>query len=89
MRLYKCLVDEVKHLWSLGIETNGCCCGHNEKVAYIGVYDEYIDKMLDLGYVIQTNNIDLSRRDSFYAKSVDISPEMVEGFCWFLKENIK
>ena len=23
----KCLEDEIKHLWSLGIETTGCCYG--------------------------------------------------------------
>jgi len=24
----KCLVEEIKHLWSKGIITGGCCCGH-------------------------------------------------------------
>ena len=35
----KCLADEIKYLWSKGITTTGCCCGHNFKRPYIGVTD--------------------------------------------------
>lgn len=48
----RCMVDEIKKLWSEGIVTNGCCCGHNNKFidGYIGVEPEYHEKMLSMGY---------------------------------------
>ena len=24
-----CLIEEIKDLWSKGIQTKSCCCGHN------------------------------------------------------------
>ena len=47
----RCVLPELKELWALGIETTCSCCGHgdNEK-AYIRVKNEYMTKMLDLGY---------------------------------------
>lgn len=66
----RCLEDEIKHLWSLGIETNGCCCGHNKIDPYIGVYDEHIDHMKDLGYVVYPNNHYPESENEFYAKTI-------------------
>lgn len=45
-----CLVDEIKDLWSKGIHTLGCCCGHSENVGFIQVERTDFQKMLDLGY---------------------------------------
>ena len=45
-----CICQEIAELWYLGIRTNGCCCGHNKQRGYIGVYDEDIEKMKELGY---------------------------------------
>lgn len=64
-----CLATEIAELWNLGIETTGCCCGHNKGFAYIGVLDKYIDKMLELGYKIAPG-ITPDRRDSFYPLSM-------------------
>lgn len=25
-----CIADDIKYIWSLGIETLGCCCGHGK-----------------------------------------------------------
>jgi len=52
-----CLADEIKMLWNNGIETNGCCCVHNTRVPYIGVYtdDDALNKMDKMGYVSQYN----------------------------------
>lgn len=63
-----CIVDEVKELWSLGIETLGCCCGHNKAESFVNVHEKDIEKMLSLGYV--QNHPDKSRNDTFKLKSV-------------------
>lgn len=52
----KCIDEEVKYLWSLGITTTGCCCGHNKVNPYIGVLDEDFLRMKELGYVALTDN---------------------------------
>jgi hypothetical protein len=46
----RCLLDELCLLWSLEIVTNGCCCGHNQREGYIGVWPEHIEIMQELGY---------------------------------------
>jgi len=46
----RCLSEEIQKLWMLGIQTNGCCCGHNKANPYIGVYPEYVEQMEKLGY---------------------------------------
>ncbi|WP_228417920.1 hypothetical protein, partial [Chryseobacterium oranimense] len=63
-----CIIDEVKELWSLGIETHGCCCGHNKTESFVNVHEKDIEKMLSLGYV--QNHPDKSRKDTFRLKSV-------------------
>jgi len=65
-----CLVEEILWLWQKGIHTTGCCCGHNTLPAYIGVSIEDIPKMMFLGYDIQPNVLDLTRKDGFKPKTV-------------------
>lgn len=67
----KCLVEEIKHLWSLGITTTGCCCGHNKMDGYIGVAKEDIQKMKKLGYETQYNPFRPDAEDTFYPKSIE------------------
>lgn len=53
-----CLSDEIKELWRLGIVTTGCCCGHGlggRMVPFIGVREDFIPKMKELGYKVQPN----------------------------------
>jgi hypothetical protein len=52
-----CLVEEIKDLWSKGIHTTGCCCGHNDSRLRpsIGVQNTDIQKMIDLGYKMFIN----------------------------------
>lgn len=50
-----CILDEVKKVWSLGIVTNGHCCGHNKENPYIGVSDKSIEQMKQMGYTVQFN----------------------------------
>lgn len=66
----RCLKDEVKYLWSLGITTTGCCCGHNRIDGYIGVIDKDIPKMKKLGYKVQLNKFRPQAEDTFYPKSI-------------------
>lgn len=65
----KCLKDEILLLWNKGIRTTGCCCGHNKLPAYIGVIDDDIEKMKQLGYEVILNNLYPDREDSFKPKS--------------------
>ena len=68
-----CLSDEIKYLWSEGIVTTGCCCGHNLLCPYIGVDIRSSDDMKLLGYKVQYNPFDSKRDTSFYPKSVKTS----------------
>lgn len=65
-----CLVLEVASLWKQGIKTTGCCCGHNKTVGYIGVTEEFIPRMKELGYVVRPNELYPEREDGFVPKSV-------------------
>lgn len=67
----RCIVDEVRKLWSMGIKTNGSCCGHNVPgMSYLGVYDEDIERMIELGYKIRENNVRIGARDSFIPMTI-------------------
>lgn len=45
-----CIAGEVIQLWSVGITTTGCCCGHSRGLEYIGVIPEHEYRMVELGY---------------------------------------
>lgn len=62
-----CIVEEIKQLWELGIETHGCCCGHNKAESFVNVHEKDIEKMIELGY--KQNHWDKSRKDTFKLKS--------------------
>ena len=64
----KCLAEEIKRLWSLGIVTTGCCCGHGVRQGYIGVSDKDIPVMKRLGYKVLHNPFRPNSEDSFKAK---------------------
>lgn len=51
-----CLAEEIQELWSHNITTTWSCCGHNKVLPAIGVIDEDIPKMLELGYKKTFNN---------------------------------
>lgn len=61
----KCLEDEIKSLWSKGIHTIGCCCGHNVRCGYIQVDGLDAEKMVELGY-----KCDVDCWNSFSPKTV-------------------
>lgn len=45
-----CIVEAILILWDKGIETTGCCCGHNFERAWVNVHpDDYV-VMFELGY---------------------------------------
>ena len=46
----KCIADEIRGLWSLGIDTVESCCGHNKQNGYIMVLLKDAKKMITLGY---------------------------------------
>ena len=66
----KCLLPEILKLWELGIKTTGCCCGHGDPdKAFIGVKEEYIEQMINMGYEVYYNSCRLDTRDSFVPKT--------------------
>lgn len=66
-----CLMSEVFNLWREGIITTGCCCGHNKDAsAYIGVKDEFIQQMKDMGYQVHPNPCRPGDEDFFYPKTL-------------------
>ena len=67
-----CITAEVIQLWRLGIVTTGACCGHNlpDGFQFIGVEDEFIPKMKELGYEVAHNKCRPDDEDSFVPKSV-------------------
>lgn len=63
-----CIIDEMKMLWSKGIITYGCCCGHNILESMVNVDDNNIEQMLKMGYV--QNHHDKTRKDTFRLKTI-------------------
>lgn len=73
----RCLEEEILYLWSLGITTTGCCCGHNKHEGFIGVADEDIPRMKEMGYVVAFNNCRPNDEDSFIPKTKYGKPEKI------------
>ena len=65
----ECLANEIEELWNKGIKTTGCCCGHGVAAPYIGVTEENIQRMKDLGYEVQFNSCRPEAEDSFVPKT--------------------
>ena len=66
----KCLVNEVKELWSKGIHTLASCCGHNKVEGFISVIDSDIPRMKAMGYEVKYNNCRPGDEDSFHPQSI-------------------
>jgi hypothetical protein len=62
-----CIAEEIKDLWSKGVITMGCCCGHNKQQSMVNVDENSIKKMLALGYI--QNHPDPERKDTFRLKT--------------------
>lgn len=45
-----CIKDLILELWEKGIETTGCCCGHNYGAAWVSVDPDYYESMFQLGF---------------------------------------
>lgn len=45
-----CIKDLILELWDKGIETTGCCCGHNYGPAWVSVDAEDYPAMFELGF---------------------------------------
>ncbi len=68
MGIDKCIAEEIKYLWLLGIKTTGCCCGHNIQEGYIGVAEKDIETMKK-GYKLHFNKWNLNDESCFIPKS--------------------
>lgn len=68
-----CLSSEILSLWSKGIKTTGCCCGHGKVLGYIGVTDDCIEIMEELGYqhyLFDDSFGGVERKDTFIPKTI-------------------
>lgn len=45
-----CIADSIKELWNKGVETTGCCCGHNIERGWVSVHEAWYVEMFKLGY---------------------------------------
>jgi hypothetical protein len=45
-----CIVEAIEQLWDKGIETTGCCCGHNYMRGWVSVHPDDYAAMFELGY---------------------------------------
>jgi hypothetical protein len=63
------LVAEILGLWQAGIETIGCCSGHNRFAPYICVAEKDIPRMKAMGYQVQPDPFAPFAQDSFVPKS--------------------
>lgn len=80
----KCLLPEILSLWEQGIKTTGCCCGHGRPgMAFIGVKEEFIDKMKELGYEVRYNDCRPGDEDSFVPKTNIRYGDADKGFNWW------
>lgn len=79
----KCLLPEILKLWEAGIKTTGCCCGHGRNQPFIGVREEYIPQMKDLGYVVVHNSCRPDDEDSFAPKTKLQYGSADKGFNWW------
>lgn len=67
-----CISEEIKDLWSKGIKTTGCCCGHGMNLGFIQVTGDCIKDMEKLGYdhyVYRSDYGGIQRNDAFIPKS--------------------
>ncbi len=69
MGIDRCIAEEIKYLWSLGVKTTGCCCGHNITNGYIGVIKKDIEIMKKGGYKVLIDKENLSEERNFIPKS--------------------
>ncbi len=60
-----CIATRIGQLWSRGIRTTGCCCGHGDQPAYVGVIVNDIEMMMALGFQVLDNESRPGAMDSF------------------------
>jgi hypothetical protein len=65
-----CIAEEIISLWGVGITTTGCCCGHNKAEGFIGVADDDIPRMKEMGYMVHFNSCRPGDEDEFTPKTI-------------------
>ena len=63
--LDRCIAAEVQELWTAGVRTYGCCCGHNKGEPFINVHPGDAGRMKAMGYVVHARPADPSAEDTF------------------------
>lgn len=52
-----CIKHMILELWDKGIETTGCCCGHNFMPGWVSVEPDCFEAMFALGYFMKMPDI--------------------------------
>lgn len=76
----KCLIGEIISLWEMGIKTTGCCCGHGRLEPFIGVQEQFIPLMKEMGYKVCLNECRPGDEDAFIPKNVLNYGDINKGF---------
>lgn len=71
----KCLVNEIKHLWDVGIRTYGCCCGHGIDRGMINVDERDANRMVELRYEYEPDIQEGCWKYTFIPKSKHVGKE--------------
>ena len=66
-----CIVDAIKHLWSKGYQTLGCCCGHGKENPSVIVADGYGDVDI-LAVYLELSQVDKRDWDIFQWRLIKI-----------------
>lgn len=83
--LDRCIAQEVLDLWSRGVKTGGCCCGHNKVQPFINPLTEQdAIKMAQIGYFVM-----MSVFGSFVACSLYLDADRQAFADLIVKESMK
>ena len=73
----RCCLPQIQHLWSLGVVTLGCCCGHNKVKGFVNVGMDGFQKAIDAGYKPYVFIDDQKRRDTIEFENAEKVLELI------------
>ena len=71
IRVDKCIAKEIEHLWSLGVVTLGCCCGHGRHLGFINVDEKSVPLMKII--FLRKNLVERKEKTLSFQKVTDTS----------------
>ncbi len=72
----RCILPEIRDLWSKGIRTYGSCCGHNVTTSMVNVHPDDDQKMVEMGYIrYPYPPYPGLHKETFFLKSIPLYPD--------------